>query len=285
MKNKLAALLLASSLNAVAGDYSNIHPISVDKTGNYMALMEYGVQDGSGTTYVCLSVLDIAKNAYAPVYELIDKDASNKWSPENRRPIKGEISVCEQTDEYGSEDEQGFKEMKRVRAEALKKFRVTSEHYKLDKRKVVDMVEYLVYNPVTEVSVTSNNSKAKFRLGPFSSTDSPYVFKITEKRAPDANQVACYDLGEAKMLKATIKTPKSDPIVVQEDKGKIRSKVRSCPLGYAVESIIRVHKPNETYGGKIGLVALVRFYSPGFEGADSRYIPISMEVDEEHHSD
>jgi predicted secreted protein len=80
----------------------------------------------------------------------------------------------------------------------------------------------------------------------------------------------CYDMGEPKMLKLTLKS-KNDPqtvnLVMQEDKVLPRS--RGCALGYGVSKVIRSGN---------ALVVIVMKSSLGFEGPDFNFMAVTADI-------
>ncbi len=101
----------------------------------------------------------------------------------------------------------------------------------------------------------------------------PYMhstqFSLDIKELP-AKSEQCYDMGEPKMLKLTLKS-KNDPqtvnLVMQEDKSLPKS--RGCALGYGVSKVIRSGN---------ALVVIINKSSPGFEGPDHDFMAITAEI-------
>ena len=65
---RLAASLIGLALlanPALAGDAAQFNPLGFSEDGRYFAFEEYGIQDGSGFPYANLTILDVARDAWA----------------------------------------------------------------------------------------------------------------------------------------------------------------------------------------------------------------------------
>lgn len=79
----LAAL---SASPALAGDFANLGFVGFSRDGRYLAIEEYGSQDGSGYPYANIYFIDTAKNTYAAprVAVMIENESASEASARTR---------------------------------------------------------------------------------------------------------------------------------------------------------------------------------------------------------
>jgi predicted secreted protein len=241
-----AALALAAP--AVASDAAESVAIGYSGDSRYFAFEEFGIQDGSGSAYANIYVIDLKANSWAP-----------------GTPVR-----------VGGGDDEGPK-LSAVRAEAAAKAAPV-----LKKLAISEAPQLLAAGPATQPS--DDRSRLQFdrwyrHLGgavplPVADIwDERYELSAVPRDVLPL-PAECEDLGEpVRKLAVHLKRLKagSDAIVYQDD---ALPKSRGCAYAYDID---KVFIPAD-YDAPEAPVALIGVYTRGFEGFDRRYIAIPFDL-------
>lgn len=239
MKRLLTTIALLLFVTAAqAGTIADFRPIGFSESGQYYAFAQMGIRDGSGFPFAELWVVDVLKNEQMATSSIELSEEKN-----------GSLGTPEQALE------------KAIAAAKLDSFSI--------KPGMVTGTDLLVHL-TTDFSSFTNNLFAFDSIieGGASGAVAKYEALVeTTKTEPNAKAGMPGDFGPALMLKLSIvgRDEASGSVqVLQEDKKLPKS--RAYPLSYAVRRVT-------TY--KEGLVVIISYTTPGFEGLDLRYMAIS----------
>lgn len=241
-----ASVFLANA--AFASDAAESVGIGYSSDGHYFAFEEFGIQDGSGSAYSTIYVIDLKANSWAP-----------------GTPIRV----------GGGED--GPK-LSVVRADAAAKAAPI-----LKSLAVTDAPQMLAAGPATQPSedrsklVFDRFYKSQGGAVPVPAADLwPERYQLrTEAIDTQPLPAECEDLGEpVKSLKLHLRLLKAGTeSVVYQDAALPKS--RGCAYAYDVD---KVFVPAD-YDSTEAPVALIGVYTRGFEGLDRRFIAIPFTLD------
>jgi predicted secreted protein len=220
---------------AAAGDQAQFRPLGFSENGQYYAFAQIGIHDGSGFPYAEVAVVDVAKNDLVAVQ-------------------RAEIPT-----NSGASAEDALK--KALAGIGLARFGIKKEQ-----------------EPGTDLlwrEPTDSASGPPYRFtftsmghGPALAEQPEYEVLVEEsKTAVPADQPLCADLGGPRLLKLSLvgrERSNGAVLVLQADKRLPKS--RACPLGYQVRGVTE-------YGE--GLVVVLAYTRPGFEGPDTRYMVVT----------
>lgn len=241
---RLASALFAMVLSfspAVAGDADKLAVIGFSKDASYFAFETYGVGDGSGLGYSDIYIIDVK---------------ANSWVQESPFRQRGE-------------DENQTQAV--ARAGALKQAAPLLKKYGIDKP-----YEFLADNPITEIVAdrkriefdSIHRSYGNSTVKPGDAADNRYVLQLTDfPVVADANCLSedSSRFGFSLQIKQTLSGKILEPY-----KDATVPKSRGCPFNYELEAII---SPDDESGSAI-LIAIVAYYTQGFEGPDRKFIAV-----------
>lgn len=231
----LAFLLFVASCRA--GDFAEFRALGFSESGQYYAFAQMGIHDGSGFPYAELWVIDVQKNEQVAT------------------------SAIELTDDKDVETGSAESALKKaIEAAKLERFSL-----KVNENPGSDL---LVHLPTDH----SNFTNSLFSVSPAieggaSGIAEKYEVRLETTDTTPAIKDMPTDFGPAKMLKlsiAGIEEASGTLQILQEDKRLPKS--RAYPLAYQVRRVTTC---------KDGIVVIVSYTSPGFEGPDVRYMAIS----------
>lgn len=228
---KIAAGLVGALLApaaALAGDFAQLRPIGFSADGGIFAYEEFGIQDGSGSAYSSIYVIDTRKDAYFPGTPI------RVQAPENDAGLR------------------------RVRAEAGARANPLVARYNL-----TDQPGQLVaFNPYSEVGPAADTIRyyafpAEPRAG------QPYTLTLTETAAqPPAACEGLIEHSATFQLALTEKAGQPVDEIVYRDEGIPQS--RGCPTGYRIGGVVT----HQGTAGPIhmAMVMVIRFGFEGSDG-------------------
>jgi len=231
----LTFLLLATSCQA--GDIAEFRPLGFSESGQYYAFAQMGIHDGSGVPYAEIWVIDVLKNEQAAT------------------------SAVELTDDKDIEAGSAEPALKKaIEAARLERFAL-----KVNENPGTDL---LIHLPTDHSPFTGNI----FSLTPgvdggASGITAKYEVRLETTVTTPAIKDMPTDFGPAKMLKLSIaglEEASGTVQVLQQDKRLPKS--RAYPLSYQVRRVTSC---------KDGIVVIVSYTSPGFEGPNLSYMAIS----------
>lgn len=236
VKQTLAGLGLAAwTVLAAAGDQAQFRPLGFSESGQYYAFAQTGIQDGSGFPYAEVGVVEVARNDLVASKSVVIQSETGASPERALKQALGEIN--------------------------LKRFGIVKEQ---------EEGEQLLSR---EPGDAGAKAPARFTFmsmghGPAVEQEPEYEIVVeTTKTAPSADDPFCADMGGAQRLKLSlVGRERSDGAVrVLQDDRRL-PKRRACPLGYQVRGVIE-------YGE--GLVVVLAYTRPGFEGPDTRYMVVT----------
>jgi len=229
--------LLLCVVTAQAGDFAEFRPIGFSESGQYYAFAQIGVHDGSGFPYAELWVIDVLKNEQVGT---------------------SSIELTEEKDGAMGTPEQALQ--KAIEAAKLERFSIKANE--------IPGSDLLVHLPTDHSTFTNNVFSVESRVeGGASGAVTKFEVKAeTTKTEPAVKDIPA-EFGPAQLLKLSIvglEEAKGTVQVLQEDKRLPKS--RAYPLAYTIRRVTAF---------KDGLVVIVSYTTPGFEGLNARYIAIS----------
>lgn len=220
-----------------AGDFAEFRSIGFSESGQYYAFAQIGISDGAGFPYAELRVIDVLKNQQVAITSIEINDA------------KDEETVT-------AEDALN----KAIEAANLARFSITSNSHSGS--------DLLIHLPTDCSEFTSNVfSFAPVIAGDVSAFADRYEVVLSTTETEPVLKDMPIDFGPAKKLKLSIAglgEASGTVQILQEDKQLPKS--RAYPLAYSVRRVTAF---------KDGLVVIVSYTTPGFEGPDVRYMAIS----------
>ena len=228
--------MIFAAAPAVAGDIAALQSIGFSDDGSVYAFEEYGIQDGSGSPYSNIYVIDTVKDAYLP-----------------GTPIRVRL-----------DDENAG--LSTARQAAMEKAQPLIEKYEL-----ADNPGNLVaFNPVSEVG-TEKHALRYLEYPSDPAFGKPYTLKLeTFFATPTGHCVDMVDALIAFRLKMTEKDGTPADELVYEDKTVPTS--RGCTVGYRLGGAV-TYSP---LGDATVHMVLVNVLSLGFEGNDGRWIAVPV---------
>ncbi len=232
--------ILSISL-AHAGDADKLAIIGFSKDASYFAFETYGVGDGSGLGYSDIYIIDVKLNSWV------------QGSPIRQR----------------GEDENQTEAV--ARASARKQAEPILTKYGIDQP-----YEFLANNPITEIIAdrkhiefdSIHRSYGNSTVKPGEAADNRYVLQLTDfPVGADANCLS--EDGSRYGFSLQIKQTLSGK-VLEAFKDATVPKSRGCPFNYEIEAIVT---PSDE-SGSTSLMALVAYYTQGFEGPDRKFIAV-----------
>ena len=226
---------------AYAGDADRLAVIGFSKDAAYFAFESYGVGDGSGLGYSDIYIIDVK---------------TNSWVQGSPIHMRGEDERLTQT--Y-------------ARAEARKLAAPLLAKYGIDQP-----FEFLVYNPITEISAdrkriefdSYHRSFGNSTVTPGIAADNRFELKLTDFPL-DTNANCQSEEGPRYGFSLRIKQTLSGKVLEAYKDIAVPSS-RGCPNNYEIEAIIT---PSDETGSTV-LMALVAYYTQGFEGPDRKFIAV-----------
>jgi predicted secreted protein len=235
----LAVFLSYSS--SFAGDADKLAIIGFSKDASHFAFETYGVGDGSGLGYSDIYIIDVKSNSWV------------QGSPIHMR----------------GEDENQTQAV--ARAGALKQAAPLLAKYGIGQT-----YELLALNPITEIIANRktiefdsiHRSFGNSSVKPGEAADNRFVLQLTE--FPVGATAGCLSedgarFGFALQIKQTLSGK-----ILDSFKDATVPTSRGCPFNYELDGIV---SPDDESGSPI-LVAMVAYYTQGFEGPDRKYIAV-----------
>jgi predicted secreted protein len=243
-KHVAMAVLCLSAIVAEAADGAQSRAIGYSPDARHFAFEQYGIEDGSGSAYADIFVLDTE---------------TNTWVKNTPVRVLGE---------------EGEADIAATRAKALAKAAPTLELLNL-----AGAFDTLVHMPFTEI--IAERRKVRFARYYASTADTgaydamgSYELQVSDTAVPtpancpdpDDFKVVGMTLSIRNVKTGTVKTLAKDTAI---------PKSRSCPTAYDLEAVFA---PTAQGLNRDPLVALIGVYSRGFEGSDRRFIAIPFEL-------
>lgn len=233
----VAFAFLLNLVSAQAGDLAEFRPLGFSESGQYYAYAQTGIYDGSGFPYAQLSVIDVVKN------ELV---------------ATGSVELTEETDGNMGTAEQALQKV--IAACKLERFSIKPHQ--------TNGQDLLIHLP-TDYSQFTNNIFAFYARpeGGASGVATRYEVRVETTETKPATADIPAEFGPARLLKLSIaglEEASGTVSILQEEKSLPVS--RPCPLSYTVRRVT-------SYGE--GLVVILSYTTPGFEGPDVRYFAVS----------
>jgi predicted secreted protein len=240
--------LCLSTAAANAGDASHFEALGFSNDGKYYAFAQRGTGDGSGFPYAGVAVLDVAKNAFV---------ASQTVVLENYKAPRG--TPLEDAERAGEE---------KAVVTALKKIGL----YRFGIQRGVNLGrDLLVRLPTDHGDPARNLFSFEHRAEGGAIPMSPRFEVLVETKdwqgANEQDGCSAYDDTATKLLKLSIAGrdgTDGSVALLQEDKEPARS--RSCVFGYLLRRVT-------AFRG--GLVVVLSYSGPGFEGPDVRHMVVT----------
>lgn len=239
-------LLCLSAVAAHAADGAQSRAIGFSPDARYFAFEQYGIQDGSGSAYSEIYVLDTEHDSWV------------KGTPVRVQGEEGEGDIAA------------------TRAKALAQATPAMAPLNL-----TGAYDTLVHMPFTEL--VAERRKVRFGRYYISTADTAayealgsYELQVKDVAVPQPAD--CPDPEDFTIvgMELAIKNLKSGVVKIFAKDASI-PKSRYCPLAYDLEAIFAP----TAYGLKRDpLVALIGVYSRGFEGSDRRFIAVPFELPE-----
>lgn len=244
LRRVLALVALVWSAAAFAADGSQSRAIGFSPDARYFAFEEYGIQDGSGSAYANIFILDTEKD---------------EWL--KGTPIKMQ----------GAEEES---DLAVIRGRAMEKAAPLIAEHKID-----GAFDTLAHMPFTEIIAERRSVRfARYYAssGNVRDYDAHGAFTLSVKEFPLPATQDCPDLDFAPTagmeLALTNETSKTSKTLAKDTS---IPKSRWCPTGYDLEAI---YAPTAQGLKRDPLVAIVGVYSRGFEGSDRSFIAVPFEL-------
>jgi predicted secreted protein len=242
----VAAAFLAFAPTAFAADGAQSRALGYSPDAKYFAFEQYGTQDGSGYAYADIFVLDTSRNSWVKgsPFRVLDENESDNI-----------VSAMAKADALA--------------APLLKSL------------KIAPAFDTLVQAPFTEI--IADRRKAKFARY-YDSVGNPENYEATGAYVLEARDVTLprpaecaeddgYTVVGVELVLTNLKTGASTSL----SKDATIPKSRYCPHAYDIEAI---YAPS-AYGLKVEpMVAIIGYYSRGFEGSDRRFIAMPFELTE-----
>lgn len=234
--------ILFCSFSCYAGDFAHFKQLGFSESGQYYAFMQMGTHDGSGLPYAEVFVIDVKKNEMVASgsYEVptSEGDASDS-----------DVSI-----------DQACK--KAIEATNLGKFAIVADQFPGD-----DLLVRLPtdHSKVSDIVFATDN----LAEGGATGQATRYTVKVETTATKPADQSIPEDFGTAQLLKLSVswtEDEKARNLVIQDDKQLPLN--RTYPLSYTVRRITG-------YNG--GIVVIVSYETPGFEGPNVRYMVFGSE--------
>lgn len=234
------ATMLSVSL-AYAGDADKLAIIGFSKDASHFAFETYGVGDGSGLGYSDIYIIDVKSNSWV------------EGSPIRQR----------------GEDENQTEAV--ARAGALKQAASLLTKYGINQP-----FEFIASNPITEIIAdrkriefdSIHRSYGNSTVKPGEAADNRFVLQLSDFPIGPAADCLSEDgarYGFSLQIKQTLSGKVLEPY-----KDSTVPKSRSCPYSYELEAIV---SPVDESGSAV-LIAMVAYYTQGFEGPDRKFIAI-----------
>ncbi|WP_209015120.1 DUF2259 domain-containing protein [Roseibium limicola] len=233
---------LMTSAAALAGDVAQVNILGFSANAKRFAFEQYGIQDGSGSPYSELFVLDVSEDRWV--------------SPS---PIRERL-----------EDVPDRPDLKALLAQT--RAAVLQEARDIGLLGGIEPLGHTVgHNPVTELTSDATFMRVMPRpiLPPF---DAPLEFRLTSFPAPSAD---CASDGVETTGFTLSLTREGQTRELHSDTNIPDS--RGCPLRYRIERVVTYYP--EDRGDADGYFAVLVFYEArGFEGPDGRYLAITGKI-------
>lgn len=236
--NKTVAMLGLSLWigSAAAGDQAEFRSLGFSESGRYYAFAQVGTQDGSGFPYADVAVVDVLKNDLMTVKSVAIQDEAQGKVEDALRQAIAQIKL----------DRYGIKKDAELGLDLLWR----------DSAAATDPAEPLRFSFEEPGHGGATEGVPYYEV----------VVEETKVSAPK-DEPFCEDLGGPKLLKLSLvgrEETDGSTQVLQADKRLPKS--RACPLEYGVRGVT-------AYAG--GVVVVVAYTRPGFEGPDTRYLVVS----------
>ncbi len=234
--------ILFCSFSCYAGDFAHFKQLGFSESGQYYAFMQMGTHDGSGLPYAEVFVIDVKKN------EIV---ASGSYEAPTSEGAETETDVS---------IDQACK--KAIEATNLGKFAIVADQFPGDDLLVRLPTDHSKFSDI--VFATDN-----FAEGGATGQATRYTVKVETTATKPADKSIPEDFGTAQLLKLSVswtEDEKARNLVIQDDKKLPLN--RAYPLGYTVRRITG-------YNG--GIVVIVSYETPGFEGPNVRYMVFGSE--------
>jgi predicted secreted protein len=237
-------LLLLSSVAAQAADGAQSRAIGFSPDARYFAFEQYGIQDGSGSAYSEIFVLDTENDSWV------------KGTPVRVLGEEGEADIT----------------ATREKAQQLAAPITTP-------LKLNGAYDTLAHMPFTEI--IAERDKVRFARYYASTADTGAYdalgsFELSVKDIGVPQLPECPDISDFTIvgMELTLRNLQTG-VVKTLAKDQTIPKSRYCPTGYDLEAIFA---PTAQGLQRDPVVALIGVYSRGFEGSDRRFIAVPFEL-------
>jgi predicted secreted protein len=244
LRFSLALLTFFWSPLSHAADGSQSRAIGFSPDVRYFAFEEYGIQDGSGSAYSQIFIIDIEKDAWV-----------------KGTPIR-------------LQGEEGEGDIDATRAKAMAHAQPLIESLKL-----TGTYDTIVHMPFTEVIAERSSvrfSRYYASSGNVDDYDALGSFRLSVKDVPLSAPQDCPDADIVSFagMEVSLTNLKTNVSKTLAKDAAIPSS-RWCPHGYDLEAI---YAPTTQGLQKDPLVALIGVYSRGFEGSNRSFIAVPFEL-------
>lgn len=233
--------LIFNFAGAWAGDADKLAIIGFSKDASHFAFETYGVGDGSGLGYSDIYIIDVKSNSW-----VAGSPIRQRGEDENQTQAVARAGAL------------------KLAAPLLAKFGVTHTY------------EFLALNPITEIIAdrkriefdSIHRSYGNSTVTPGEAADNRYVLEINDfPIGPAADCLS--ETGSRHGFSLHVKQTLSGK-VLEPYKDADVPKSRGCPFNYELDAIV---SPDDESSSVI-LVAVVAYYTQGFEGPDRHFIAV-----------
>jgi predicted secreted protein len=239
-----ALLCCAIVAPAYAADGSQLRAIGFSPDGRYFAFEQYGIQDGSGSAYADIFVLDTEKDAWV------------KGTPVKVQGEEGEADIAA------------------VSAKAHAQAKPI-----IDSLQATAPFDTLVHMPFTEI--VAERKKVRFgryyaSSGRVEDYDALGSHELSVKEVPVPQRADCPDADFITMMgmELTLKNLQTGAVKTLAKDNAVPTS-RGCAHGYDLEAIF---SPTAQGLKRDPHVALIGVYTRGFEGSDRNFIAVPFEL-------
>lgn len=258
----LLCLITWAPMSASAAEFSRGEALGFSEDGKYFAWEEYGYQDGSGTPYLTLYVLDVAKDSYAKGFpRRLNATEDDAIALENASRQNKSIPITLFYERYLQDLRTDFRQKLKTRLDALGPFIPTPPRaINPPFQRGVDakLLAFNVFGFNQVLKAQENARSFELRLDEFpleASVDCSYSDTPT-----NGFSIGWQDskTKQADLIANDTRIPKS----------------RGCPKRYALEAAYIHINRDET----ASLAVLVRYTTRGFEGDDGRLLAVTARL-------